>query len=1210
LKKSENEPEQIEEKLRQSEERYRMLFETMAHGVVYQDADGKIISANPAAQRILGLTLDQIRGRISMDPGWKAIHEDGSDFPGETHPAMIALKTGKEVKNVIMGVFNPGEEKHRWINVHAVPQFRQGEDRPYQVYTTFEDISEYKRVSDNIKESEKKYKDLVELNTDIIFRSDREGNIVFMNNSGFNIIEYTPDEIMHQSFLKCIHPDDNEKVSKKFKYMMENGIDVFDFENRIISKSGKVIDFLVNVRVLRNSNDEIIGTQGIGKDITRRKQIEKALQESHDIIDAVSTVQSLYINDSHPQILFDNLMNSILTLTKSKFGFIGEVLYKNKNEPYLKTRTITDIAWNNEIKESYHKDATDAFELYNLKTLFGHVISTGKPVIANNPSEDNKRGDIPQDHTPIKCFLGLPFYHRKKLVGVVGIANRPGGYDDKLVEYLQPLLNKCGNIIEAYRNIQQRKLAEEELLLRANLAELGKEIGVYLSHGDSLQNILQQCTTSLVKNLDAALARIWTFDQRDKVLELQASAGMYTHINGGHSRIPLGMFKIGRMAKYRKPHMTNKIIGDPEVHDQEWALREKLVSFAGYPLIVDKRLVGVMALFSRQPLRDFSFKALSSVADNIANGIDRKKSEEKLQRSEEKYRDLFENANDSICILDSNLKFKEVNKKTVEMLDYSKEELFGMSAFDIIPPEHIPDFKIEFNKLRKMGSYEKFIGKARRKDGVLIDVEVSSSAIKEGDKNIGSRDIIRDITERMLIQDALREREEHYRNIIEYSNDMIWILDIEGNLQFFNKRSEEISGHRLEDWQGKSFAPLIIEEDLPKVIKVFYKTLRGQAQQYEVSVKKKDGTILILSVNTAPIYSKGKVTGTVSFGRDITERKRVEDVIMESEIRLQSILDNSSTVVFLKDLQGRYITINRRYEELFHVSRNEVVDKTDYDIFPREYADKFRQHDRQAVEKGRAIEIEEVVPHEDSIHTYISVKFPLLTSDGKPYAVCGIATDITERKRTEKQIEEALREKEVLLREVYHRVKNNMQIISSLMKLQSRYVKEEQYREIFKESQNRIKSMSLVHERLYQSKDLSQIDFKEYIKDIARGLFQSYGASKGNISLIMDINNISFNINSAIPCGLIINELITNSLKHAFSDGREGEIKIAIHSANGNSIELVVGDNGVGIPENIDFKRTKSLGLHLVTMLAENQLHGEINLDRSKGTEFRIKFKE
>jgi PAS domain S-box-containing protein len=134
-----------EQKLKESEEKFRTLFERMAQGVVYQDADYKITEANPAALRILGLTLDQIQGRTSMDPRWRSIHEDGSDFPGETHAAIVALQTGQVVKNVVMGVFNPQSESYHWININAVPQFRPGEDKPYQVFTTFEDITVLKQ---------------------------------------------------------------------------------------------------------------------------------------------------------------------------------------------------------------------------------------------------------------------------------------------------------------------------------------------------------------------------------------------------------------------------------------------------------------------------------------------------------------------------------------------------------------------------------------------------------------------------------------------------------------------------------------------------------------------------------------------------------------------------------------------------------------------------------------------------------------------------------------------------------------------------------------------------------------------------------------------------------------------------------------------------------------------------------------------------------
>ena len=227
--------------------------------------------------------------------------------------------------------------------------------------------------------------------------------------------------------------------------------------------------------------------------------------------------------------------------------------------------------------------------------------------------------------------------------------------------------------------------------------------------------------------------------------------------------------------------------------------------------------------------------------------------------------------------------------------------------------------------------------------------------------------------------------------------------------------------------------------------------------------------------------------------------------------------------------------------------------------------------------------------------------------------VC-VAKDITARKLAEDQVAKSLQEKEVLLREIHHRVKNNMQIISSLLSHQMENIKDEKINDkkiidVFSESQNRILSMSLVHEKLYQSKDLRNIDFKEYINDLGTNLFQSYEIHSGNIKLNMNVEDILLDIDLAIPTGLIINELITNSLKYAFPDGMKGEINVLFRSMNENMLELVVNDNGIGLPENLDFRKTRTLGLHLVTVLAENQLHGSIDMNRIKGTEFRIKFR-
>jgi two-component sensor histidine kinase/CheY-like chemotaxis protein len=214
-----------------------------------------------------------------------------------------------------------------------------------------------------------------------------------------------------------------------------------------------------------------------------------------------------------------------------------------------------------------------------------------------------------------------------------------------------------------------------------------------------------------------------------------------------------------------------------------------------------------------------------------------------------------------------------------------------------------------------------------------------------------------------------------------------------------------------------------------------------------------------------------------------------------------------------------------------------------------------------------------------------------------------------ERKRAVEQIKASLREKEILLREIHHRVKNNLQIISTLLYLQSGYIKDKEAFEMLKESQNRIKSMALIHDKLYQFRDLGKIDLAGYIRELATDLFHSYGVKPDGIKLKIDAHEVLLGVDTAIPCGLIINELVSNSLKHAFPDGKEGEIHIELRKNNDHTLTLVVCDNGLGFPKDLDFRNTETLGLQLVIALVK-QLKGTIELDRSGGTEVKITFAE
>jgi two-component sensor histidine kinase len=219
-----------------------------------------------------------------------------------------------------------------------------------------------------------------------------------------------------------------------------------------------------------------------------------------------------------------------------------------------------------------------------------------------------------------------------------------------------------------------------------------------------------------------------------------------------------------------------------------------------------------------------------------------------------------------------------------------------------------------------------------------------------------------------------------------------------------------------------------------------------------------------------------------------------------------------------------------------------------------------------------------------------------------------LQNELAERKRTEEQLNQSLKEKEILLKEIHHRVKNNLQVISSVLRLQSDYVKDEKVLELFQDSQNRIRSMALIHEKLYQTSSLLKINLDEYIRDLTNALMRSYAASFQVATLSTNAEGIWLDIDRAIPCGLIVNELVSNALKHAFPKAsQENQIRIDVSSASNNELVLKVCDNGIGFPQNLDFRNTESLGLELVCIFTE-QLDGTIELDRENGTIFTIIF--
>jgi PAS domain S-box-containing protein len=403
----------------------------------------------------------------------------------------------------------------------------------------------------------------------------------------------------------------------------------------------------------------------------------------------------------------------------------------------------------------------------------------------------------------------------------------------------------------------------------------------------------------------------------------------------------------------------------------------------------------------------------------------------------------------------------------------------------------------------------------------------------------------------------------------------------------------------LSDYVLKSHPtrlPIAVQESIEKA------RLRRTQAEAEAALKRANDTLeRTIAERTAELEALN-----TRLRLDIARRQQVERELRESQVHLQAILDHTTAVIYLMDIESRFLLINRQFEQLFHVTKAQVVGQPVEAVFTPDTAAAFRDNNRQVLTAGTAQEFEELAPHEDGLHTYLSIKVPLYDATGTAYALCGISTDITERKRAEEDLKAALVEKDVLLKEVYHRVKNNLQIISSLLDLQADTVADPQVRLLFEDSQQRIQAVALIHESLYQAGNVGRIPAAEYIERLSAQVFQAYTSPGDRISLNVQASPIWIEAQQAIPYGLILNELLSNSLKYAFPGDLKGEITIALQPAPQEQVVLTVSDTGVGLPTDIDFRHTDSLGMQLVCLLTE-QLGGTIELDRTGGTRWTLR---
>jgi PAS domain S-box-containing protein len=337
------------------------------------------------------------------------------------------------------------------------------------------------------------------------------------------------------------------------------------------------------------------------------------------------------------------------------------------------------------------------------------------------------------------------------------------------------------------------------------------------------------------------------------------------------------------------------------------------------------------------------------------------------------------------------------------------------------------------------------------------------------------------------------------------------------------------------------------------------------------------------------------------------EIRQAELALRASEVRFSSFMNNSPALAFIKDPEGRIVYINNTCQQMWGVTLAECLGKNNHQLWPDEVAGRLSANDKDVLDRGESSQIvEEVSLKSGRTVQMLTFRFPFADGDVQSL-LGGVSIDISEQVRTQKALSSALATKEVLLKEVHHRVKNNLQIVSSLLTMQAESLQDADARRALQDSQERVQCMALIHERLNRDDAPDQLNFSEYVETLARDLFYSYGVNPDRIRLRFELEPVALSLSQAIPCGLILNELLTNSLKYAFPGERQGEIVVKLSCGKDKLAKLTVADDGVGLAADFDWKKSQSLGLRIMNILGR-QLDGTVQREAGAGTVFSLMF--
>ena len=1092
-----------EDALRESEAKYRMFTETSKDTIISFGMDGRITYLNRAAIELSGYGEEEALQMNITD----ILPED--QLPGFYERFSIRAAGGAGIFLFEVDFINKAGAR---ISVEANSSLIVEDGKPAGLFLACRDITGRKAAKKALRESEEKYRTLIENVQDGVFLI-QDGKLKFVNEAFARIPGYTVEEVIGMGFWELVAPDDRAMVADRYAMMIAGeGVPV-EYEFHVIRKN-EDMQTTVHITVGLIEYQGKPAAIGTAKDVTGQKRAEDALRKS----------------ESRYQDLFDNMMNGLV---------VHRLIVDEGGEPV------------------------------------DYVIEK-----INNAAESIlswKRADV-EGKRATELYAGdTPFIKRYARVAQTGESAHFVEYYPRFKRWYE-ITSFCtmpGYFANIFRDITDRKETE-----------------------DALRKSEEKYRT--------------LFETAKDAIFLSDDAGKFVDVNQAACE------SLGYSREELLRLSNREIDADPTGYEAFLEVRDALAEEAIFEVNQQRKDGTLLPVEITGKFFDVDGELLSlAIARDIT---ERKESEYALRRSEEKLRSIVEQSCDGIVLVDEQGTIIEWNRGQEQITGLSRTEVLArpvwdvlsqLSANDIDNPVH-EQVKAGVLKILETGQSEQLDrldeGVIHPPDGAHRVVQAAVFPIKT-DKGFMACAISRDITEYKHVEEELKATQLKYMQLFETMASGVAIFEaVDDGDDFifrdFNQAGENIANIKREDIIGRRVAeafPGVVESGLFKVFQRVWRT--GKPEYFPEAICRHEDDHDTWRESWVYKLPSGEI---VSVFNDITERKQAEQSLLEAESELKHIIEVvPGMIAKVNTHTGYFIYCNPAFSSILGFSHEEFL--------ARPFIEFVHPDDR----KGTIEEVEKQINGiplvvfenrcicKNGSYKWLEWRATAADENGVIYAA---ATDITEREVAEEQIKRSLREKDVLMHEIYHRVKNNLQVASSLLSMQARTTQNKEAIDVLSKSQSRINTMALIHTQLYESGDLSELNMNEFVSTLSGQLFRSYPVSDTKITPIIHVTDRKFPVSIGLHIGLIINELLSNAIEHAFGERKGGKIEVSLTASDSGRVNLRVSDDGAGLPPGFDIDTTKTLGLHLVKILVEDQLQGTLEVISDRGATFNMEF--